>query len=353
LTIGLTEEFDWSGWYITELFFTAFFTAEITIKISLHGCRGFVFQPNEWAWNWFDSALVFLAISEVVLQKVADNSGLSLESFSIARLARMARLTRLMRLLRLLRLHVFQELLLMIRGVVAGLRTLFWAIVLLMVLVYACAVMLMQTVGNDDVDVGEGDSSILLFPSLMWSMFSIFRCFMSDGTLIDGTPLVGHLEAKYGVRFVLPYTFVTLFIVFGIFNLIAAIFVENVIESAKSKRELAEESDRMRVAQILRALLFKFTSHERDEWDAKRGRSTMQAVASGFSRSITGRLSGPRFDDLGEFFSETEGHKLFEADGQITRAMFNRAIKDPKTLQLLDDLEVKVRSSPYQECCSQ
>ena len=83
-----------------------------------------------------------------------------------------------------------------------------------MVLVYACAVMLMQTVGSDDVDVGQGGSSILLFPSLMWSMFNVFRCFMSDGTLIDGTPLVGHLEAKYGVLFVLPYTVVTLFIFF-------------------------------------------------------------------------------------------------------------------------------------------
>jgi len=170
-------------------------------------------------------------------------------------------------------------------------------------------------------------------------MFNVFRCFMSDGVLVDGTPLVGHLEKKYGVLFVLPYTLVTLFIVFGIFNLIAAIFVENVIESAKAKRELAEESDRMRVAQTIRALLFKFTSHDRSEIVSKR-RSSSKVInmASGMSR----KMSGDNYDDLEEFFSDTESHSLFDADGEITRAMFTRAIKDPKTLELLDELEVQI-----------
>merc|ERR1719316_2495624 len=127
-----------------------------------------------------------------------------------------------------------------------------------MFLVYACAVALMQTVGDAKITMDD-EYNTILFDSLLWSMFNVFRCFMSDGSLPDGTPLVGHLEAKYGALFVVPYTLCTLFIVFGIFNLIAAIFVENVIESAKSKRELSEESDRMRVAQVLRSLLFRFT----------------------------------------------------------------------------------------------
>ena len=39
------------------------------------------------------------------------------------------------------------------------------------------------------------------------------RCFLSDGILPDGTPLVGHLAAKFGAGFMIPYTICEIFIV--------------------------------------------------------------------------------------------------------------------------------------------
>merc|ERR1740139_1552736 len=115
-----------------------------------------------------------------------------LQNMMVFRIARLARLTKMMRLLRLLRLKVFKELALMVKGVIAGLRTLFWAIVLLVFVTYAVGVILRQTVGEDKVVMNDLYQTVL-FKNMPWSMFMVFRCFTADCTLTDGTSLVGHL----------------------------------------------------------------------------------------------------------------------------------------------------------------
>lgn len=172
-------------------------------------------------------------------------------------LARIAQLGRLLRLLRVLRLRVFKELFLMAKGVVAGMRTLIWAIVLLMFTLYVSA-MLMREFFGDGVGINDLYGTVL-WSDMAWSMFMIFRILMSDSSLPDGTPVVGRMYELYGLRFMIPYMLGLLFIAFGLFNLITALFVENVLESAKQKKRLSIVSERVRVAQLLRELVFKFT----------------------------------------------------------------------------------------------
>merc|ERR1740123_1098454 len=125
-------------------------------------------------------------------------------------------------------------------GMIAGFRTLFWAIVLLLLFVYALSVLLLQLLKRDEIEVFYNGQSIILFQSLWRTMFYAFRCFLSDGTLVNGTSLVSILEERYGAIFSVPFLVCILFIVFGIFNIISAIFLENAIESARAKRELSE-----------------------------------------------------------------------------------------------------------------
>merc|ERR1712157_567855 len=109
-----------------------------------------------------------------------------------------------------------------------------------------------QTVGEDLVYDVYGNR---LFNDILWSMFMIFRIFMGDTALKDGTPIDIVLFERYGLQFGVPYACTMLFIFFGIFNLITAIFVENVMESARAKRQMARQEERVRVAQRLRALV--------------------------------------------------------------------------------------------------
>lgn len=67
----------------------------------------------------------------------------------------------------------------MVKGVVAGMRTLFWAIVMLLLFVYTSAVLMRQTVGVDRVQLDD-DYGTVLFSDMVWSMFMIFRILMQD-----------------------------------------------------------------------------------------------------------------------------------------------------------------------------
>jgi len=193
---------------------------------------------------------------------------------------------------------------------------------------------------------------------------------MSDGVLIDGTPLVGRLEAKYGTIFAILYSLIYTFIVFGIFNLIAAIFVENVLESAKTRRALYEEQDQLRVALLLRNLLLRFAVHQGsgDESDVRRIISSrFQAVTTSPARNLSVSMSddglksnaissgsrsmvslvrsfrrGSTSSSSDDFFYLSEAQNVYELDGFITRRMFEKAIKDPYVLKLLDDLEIQI-----------
>lgn len=226
----------------------------------------------------------------------------------------------------------------MVCGVFAGLRTLFWAIVLLVFFIYCCSVALMQTVGQADIVIDDQYNTVL-FKGLIWSMFNVFRCFMSDGALPDGTPLLGHLEARYGSSFVVPYSFANLFLVFGIFNLIAAIFVENVMASARAKRELTEDGERVRVALALRNLLLKFCGVKSVSNIASR--KTLAEHKPPLKQRIINymQVKLKAFTE-GDEYKLQQDHEYFEVDGVITREMFDNAIRDQETWHLLDDLEI-------------
>merc|ERR1711959_556427 len=87
------------------------------------------------------------------------------------------RLARLGRLVRLLRFKIFHELKMMVQGVVAGLRVLFWAVVLLFFFIFLLGVVLRKTMGESEVNPYTRKNS---FETVPRSMFTLFRCF-TDG----------------------------------------------------------------------------------------------------------------------------------------------------------------------------
>merc|ERR1719221_434920 len=123
-------------------------------------------------------------------------------------------------------------------------RTLAWAFVLLLLLVYILGV-LMRQVTREVSECGpsgqECSSSELqlqkyheeLFSTVIRSMFTVFRCFTDGCSAPDGTPLQVLLWDTHGWIFVYGYTLSFFFVIFGVFNIIAAVFVDNVLESTR------------------------------------------------------------------------------------------------------------------------
>lgn len=334
-TIGLSSDIAWDGWVVCEAAFTFFFSLEVIVKVCILGCYTHFAGPDR-HWNWFDLVVVALAIFDLAITLFARGDN-SMNSFTMVRLARLAKITRLMRLIRLLRLRCFKELLLMVKGVIAGMRTLVWAFVLLATLIYILAVMLRQTVGEDRVQVANDPYKTVLFHSIGWSMFNIFRCLTDDCTLLNGTPIVGHMYHHYGYKFVIPYTCIVLFVTFGIFNLIMAVFVENVVESARVKQRLTEQSERARVCKNLRLLIMRFGG--REPIQSVKPISIMVGMTSRLKR-VFGYVDRPAHGMSFDNLKATHAMVDFQFGGQISREMFNDVISNEDVHDLLDELQI-------------
>jgi len=195
---------------------------------------GFVFfwtGPDK-LWNWFDIACLMLMgveLSMAVIFTQGDLGGLGI--------LKVFRLLRLMRLIRTLRFKIFLELKLMIQGVMSGLRTLLWAIILLLLTVWILGMAMRTVMGDQEPE----------FASVPSAMFTFFRCFTDGCVAYDGTPLVERLRRDYreleGLIILLDI-FLMMLVTVGIFNLIMAVFIDNVTGSQflRKQKEIQDTS---------------------------------------------------------------------------------------------------------------
>lgn len=116
----------------------------------------------------------------------------------------------------------------MIQGVFTGLRVLFWAVVLLIGIVYLLGVV-SKTLFSDNPE----------FQTVPRAMFTSFRCFTDGCSTYDGAPLQEKLfrDSDFYFIFVLLYILLFLFVTIGIFNLIMAVFIDNVTDGSTKKRQ--------------------------------------------------------------------------------------------------------------------
>merc|ERR1712216_1102730 len=147
---------------------------------------------------------------------------------------RVIRLCRITRIVRLCRLDMFRDLMVMINGALGGVRTLFWAFVLISVPMYGVAVVLRETLGTPAVPGAELPYPLDAFHSVPSAFFVVFRAVVSqDDADRLGRPLFLQVNENHGWVFGVGYCFVMLFMCFGLFNVIVAIFVDNVVSAAK------------------------------------------------------------------------------------------------------------------------
>lgn len=358
LVIGISTDVDpmWYGWMALEAVFTIVFITELFVKFFAVGLREYVIG-TDWHWNIFDSLVVIAAVVDFLNHAIRGGTS----SGNLAML-RIVRLVRLMRLLKLLRLKIFKELKLMIMGVFFGLRTLGWALILFLLVLYVVAVVMRQVIVLDKLCVGHNASVMSdtcphserylsehyeeLFGDVPTCMFTLARCFTDGCESTDGTPIIPYMWNVYGYPLLIFYTFIMFFVTFGLFNLITAILVENTVEAAKidnhrvSNRRKAEQ---IRVAHKLLELLERMSTRVRrlsvDCADAD-GESTTEPLLKTVANNVivvVRRLRLWRSVPDGRIFAMMQ--KL-----AVTRDAFEKVIYDPAIERILDDLDVSISS---------
>ena len=193
---------------VLENILCAIFSIELALHLKVEGPKVYFSDGL----NWLDSSLVLLSVADVwVIRTVGIKADLRM--LSVLRMMRLIRLAWLLRLFRM-----FKELTLIVSGFVDSMRTLFWTVLFLVIVVYMFAIFAKQMIGEaQDADTGESvyffDEAIgtqeSLFGSVDKSMLTLFVCF-TEGCGMDVARITISNSPGLGM-FWLIFVFVTTF----------------------------------------------------------------------------------------------------------------------------------------------
>jgi hypothetical protein len=245
----------WRGWRFFEFFCCSIFVAEVGIKHKLIGWREYWFGPDK-VWNWADFSITGISIADLCLMVFASQD--ELPAGKIAVMIRSVRVLRMVRLLKMLKAPGVRELVNMLHGFLLGIPCLFSLTLLLTTMFCVFGMAFREIVGpaagtEDAVGSlqycgGNADAPIAdeacvqaelygmeYFGTVTKSIFTTFRCIIGDCSSKGGQSLVGWLSSHWGIKFDLVYAFGMIVMLFGVFNVIIAIFLENTLNGLKCR----------------------------------------------------------------------------------------------------------------------
>jgi len=150
---------------------------------------------------------------------------------------------------------------LIVEGLVKGMWTLIWAMLLLLFIIYIMGLLMLTIVTGNPRETDDYQNHVLpQFQSLGHSMLTLYRCAIGDCATNGDIPLIPLLNNTYGVFFTAPWLMSMMFVTFGLFNLILGVFVESTLETAKFRKDAIKDQkeERIKVAQHIKKLLRKF-----------------------------------------------------------------------------------------------
>jgi voltage-gated sodium channel len=241
-----------------EIIFCVLFTAELVVRLKMDGLKYFK-DPA----NWLDFFLVVSSDIDVFIMRNMEGGG-NAEGMKIMSILRMLRLLRLARLLRVFRM--FKELWLIVAGLAAALRTLFWASLFLFLMIFMFAIFATQMIGHANLDNGnnryEGifeDPVSRLFGTVPKSMMTLFIC-ITDGCVESVVRPMSEANPWFTIYWML-YIFVTML---GLMNLIIGIFCENACTTAAANEDnIVERLDEQK-QRVLSSMKVAFLEMDED-----------------------------------------------------------------------------------------
>lgn len=214
------------------------FTIELSLKIYVLQLR---FFKVDISWHILDvvvvgTGLVELVIDLVNLMNTCENcseSGLDLGILRALRIARAVRLARLARLVQYIR-----ELRRLIISVLATLKSVFWTIVLLALIIYTFAVIFQQAVNDYEQSVLQSNATTSsetekLFPGLLRTAMTLLQTATGGLSWIEVESALSNISTWLVVIFLLYFSF----IYFAVLNVVTGVFCSTAIENASQDAE--------------------------------------------------------------------------------------------------------------------
>lgn len=337
-----------SGWWILlEALFATVFVVEFFVKLRIEGGKKF-FRGHHRMGNMFDVTITLVALLDVAFSSVmlfgpgSEAVPSTVSAGRISLVLRCVRLARIARLVKLFKGPFLKELANMLSGFFIGLPSLIWVMVLLAAVIYILALLLKSVLGPPQREeplmhkCGSGDlgswddpecTACTLFAeeylhSVKSSMMVVFRCVVGDCTSKAGQSLSAHLSGCYAWKFDVVYFLGMVTIIFGIFNIITAIFVQATMEGLQFNH-VQNKYAQMYESHYMRRKLEALVDRIRHIYHIE-----MESTPKGRSCA--------KFDD------ENNGSGRTVDDCHLTESVFYKVLQDAVVNSLFEDLDVKI-----------
>lgn len=221
------------GFAYADFCYTFFFSVELLMRIIAEG-SGFCGKENLY-WNFFDCFVVGTSILDAVITTIAVAISMDVTHMRVVRIFRVVRLLRTLRMIRLVRF--IRALRSLIHSILVTLKSLVWAMLLLVMIFYGFGVAFIQAVADHYFEDNERvmDPEIQKhWGSLDKAMYTLFVSITGGMSWTEAiTPLF-----QLGALWVTLFIFFITFAVFAVLNVITGVFCQSAIESAQMDKEM-------------------------------------------------------------------------------------------------------------------
>eukprot|EP00397_Hematodinium_sp_SG-2012_P017515 GEMP01017915.1.p1 GENE.GEMP01017915.1~~GEMP01017915.1.p1 ORF type:complete len:476 (+),score=84.66 GEMP01017915.1:249-1676(+) len=220
-------------WLMLEIFFVLTFSFELGARLLVDGFGLFwdSIEQRVDLWSIFDAFLVLASFADLMFTVLGGGS----ESMDMVTTLRVCRLLRLARLVRLIR--VFREMWLFVCGVFAALSTVFWAFMVIALIIFICSTFIVRTVGyayaKDPESVDYDPNIAALFRNVPTAAMSLFQVITLDNWRKDIADPVMQKVPEMWIFFILFIGTCT----YAIMSVIIAMITQEVIVAAQSNEQ--------------------------------------------------------------------------------------------------------------------
>lgn len=219
------------------------YTVELFLRVVYHGRTFFTAGQGEWRWNVMDLALVSTSMVDLVLTSESSE----LKGVKLSFMLRTVRLMRMLRTLRIFRsLRVFGTFRKMVFALSTSMHTLFWSFFLLGLVIYTFAIWftaavsdcMLERVGGCQIhDEQKVRDLHHKFGTVASSMFTLYQSIAEGHHWSYAAELLMEIDPWMLVLFL----FYIQLAIFGVLNIVEAVFVESAILSTSRCKELLME----------------------------------------------------------------------------------------------------------------
>lgn len=224
-------------WIILDSFFLLAFMFEIVVRV--------YWERWAWprsAWNWFDVAIVILAVVDIWILSFVETSKGGLQMMSVFRIVRLVRLIRLVKLIRLL-----QGLYVILSAMWNAVQTMSFLLAIMVFGLLIYSIFAVTLIGRNsalsEVRINGTDTVYDRFGTVFRAMYSLFELMTLEGWETVARPIV---ETEPWLFFFIA-SYIMIF-TFGMLNMIVATVIEKTLHHTRimSDNQRDEERERMR-----------------------------------------------------------------------------------------------------------